>query len=319
MYLFLFTAIPLYYFLFHEIEKRRYLIKGFGYNFFCGSVTSVFYCFIGFLVATPYRLPEFNFSSNFIYFLLYGTVFPVLCCLILFFLLGKNSWSFKTLMLSDVIPSFYTVFIPFRVISSYEIHDHFTLFILPSLFICCFFLTRKVFSYIILEKAVLWKKILFGIFTSLVCLIVPAIAETLYFIAAPLWLRCVVEIGLFLFAVASVFLFRGDVSCAAERIENIMTLRIVQPEKKQKKTKVEKVKDKKVEPSSDPSVLEDVENPEPEVHEKKIDEKPAPDEPSRNETLVKESSPEKKIAAAARSGSENSTRKKGKKNTKKKR
>ena len=133
MYLFLLTVIPLYFFLFREFEKKRYDIKGGGFNFFCGAITSAVYCFIGFLVFNAYRLPEFSFKNNFLYFFLYGTVFPVSSCVLIYLLLGKNSWSFKMLMFSDVIPAFYAVFLPYRIISTYDIADTFCIFVLPCI------------------------------------------------------------------------------------------------------------------------------------------------------------------------------------------
>ena len=37
MYIFLLTVIPLCYFLYHEVERKRYAVRGAGFNFFCGS------------------------------------------------------------------------------------------------------------------------------------------------------------------------------------------------------------------------------------------------------------------------------------------
>ena len=212
MYLFLFTVIPLCYFLYHAIEGKKYALRGAGFNFFCGSITSVFYCFVGFLVFTAYRLPEYSFKNNFIYFFLTGTVFPVSCCVLLYLLLEKNDWKFKFLMFSDVISSFYVVFLPYRIISVYDVPDYFCLFILPVITCCCLYMFRKIVVYVTLIKASLWKKIVFGILATVVAFVSPAVVETLYFVGYALWIRCVAEFVTVLFAILALILFRGEVS-----------------------------------------------------------------------------------------------------------
>lgn len=212
MYLFLFTVIPLGYFLYHELEKKRYAVRGAGFNFFCGSITSVLYCFVGFLVFSSYRVPEFNFRDNFVYFFLTGTIYPVSCCVLLYLLLGKNDWKFKLLMFSDVVPSFYAVFLPYRIISVYDITDAFSIFVLPVVVASCLYILRKAAVYVAVIKAALWKKIVFGLLAAGLFLVMPALTETMYYVASPLWLRCVAEIGMVLLAVGSYFLFKGEVS-----------------------------------------------------------------------------------------------------------
>ena len=230
MYLFLFTIIPLYYFLFHEVEKKKYAVRGAGFNFFCGLVTSVLYCFVGFLVFTSYRLPEFSFKNNFVYFFLTGTVFPVSCCILIYLLLGKNEWKFKLIMFSDVVASFYAVFLPYRIVSVYDIADAFCLFVMPVVVLSCLYILRKVSVFVAVIKAVLWKKIVFGVLSAGIFLVMPAITETLYFIGSPVWLRCIAEIGTFLLAAGSFFLFRGEVS-----FEGVFPAEWVKPAKKAKR------------------------------------------------------------------------------------
>lgn len=210
MYIFLLTVIPLCYFLYHEVERKRYAVRGAGFNFFCGSITSVVYCFIGFLAFSAYRLPEFNFKSNFLYFFLTGTVYPVSCCVLFYLLLGKNDWKFKLVMFSDVVFAFYAVFLPYRIISVYDIADAFNIFLLPVMVVMCLYIFRKASVFVAVIKAALWKKIVFGILATAVFLVVPALTETLYFLGYPLWVRCVVEVGTLLFAIGSFFLFRGE-------------------------------------------------------------------------------------------------------------
>jgi len=251
MYLFLFTVIPIYFFLFRELEKKRYNVRGVGFGFFCGAITSVVYCFIGFLLFTSYRLPEFSFKNNFLYFFLYGTVFPVSCCLLVYLLLGKNSWSFKMLMFSDVVTAFYAVFLPYRIVSTYDVADPFCIFVLPSVVVCCLYILRKITVYIVLTNAKLYKKIIFGFITVSVVLFVPAVAEALYFVNKPLWLRCVVEFGTVLLAAGSFFLFRGDAAYVNERIEQIFKpVEIVAKADKKEKSK-KKAKRGKSEPCKD--------------------------------------------------------------------
>ena len=235
MHLFLFTVIPLGYFLYHELEKKRYAVRGAGFNFFCGSITSVLYCFVGFLVFSSYRVPEFNFRNNFVYFFLTGTIYPVACCVLLYLLLGKNDWKFKLLMFSDVVPSFYVVFLPYRIISVYDITDAFSLFVLPVIVASCLYILRKASVFVAVIKAALWKKIVFGLLAAGVFLVMPALTETMYYVASPLWLRCIAEIGTVLLAVGSYFLFKGEVS-----FEGVFPAEWVKPatdEPKKKQTK----------------------------------------------------------------------------------
>jgi len=328
MYLFLLTVIPLYFFLFHELEKKRYAVRGSGFNFFCGAVTSTIYCFVGFLAFTTYRLPEFSFMDNFIYFFLYGTVFPVSCCVLIYLLFGKNSWSFKMLMFSDVIPAFYAVFLPYRIISTYDIADPFCLFVLPCVIVSCLYILRKVTIYVVLTKADLWKKIVFGILAAAVVILVPAVSETLFFIGAALWLRCLVEIGTVVLAAGSFFLFRCDVPYANERLGEVLKhLEVpVKPSKTEKREKGKKKKTDSSEPvlESDQPVASETagttaENTASDVSVPVTDEAVAENasaasdvvsEPAPEPVAVSEEKPQKSSSKSGKSGKKSSKKKK---------
>ena len=73
---------------------------------------------------------------------------------------------------------------------------------------------------------------MFGVLSAGIFLVMPAITETLYFIGSPVWLRCIAEIGTFLLAAGSFFLFKGEVS-----FEGVFPAEWVKPAKKAKRAK----------------------------------------------------------------------------------
>lgn len=208
MYIFLFSVTVLYYFFLHEIEGRTLKTVGCGFNFFTGSVTSAVYCFIGFLFSYSYRNPEYSFADNFSYIFLYGTLFPVLCCLLIYVVLSKDAWQHRVMMFSDVLTAFYAVFLPYRIFSVYDDPDYYFLFIIPVVWICCLFIFRKMTVYMVHGKrGVLFKTVAAFVAVCVLFLCPPAL-ETLYFMDYRLWVRILCEVLLVLLSASAFFVFR---------------------------------------------------------------------------------------------------------------
>ena len=132
MYLFLFFALPLFYYIFailksslvqkDEIEnideaqtKKAKFSKAF--MIFIGLVLGVIYALVDFFTAFAYRNPTYNIGTNFTYYFLSTTLMPVIICAVILFLLSKDNWQFKFQNFTPLILGFFVLFLPYETIS----------------------------------------------------------------------------------------------------------------------------------------------------------------------------------------------------------
>ena len=198
MYLFLFFALPLFYYIFatlksslvqkDEIEnideaqtKKAKFSKAF--MIFIGLVLGVIYALVDFFTAFAYRNPTYNIGPNFTYYFLSTTLMPVIICAIILFLLSKDNWQFKFQNFTPLILGFFVLFLPYETISKNDTFDFFLLFIVPVLYTTMIILMDYNFEFIqaIYEKSVKAKYLYIPILGILLALIIPSLIYSMYY------------------------------------------------------------------------------------------------------------------------------------------
>ncbi len=198
MYLFLFFALPLFYYIFaalksslvqkDEIEnideaqtKKAKFSKAF--MIFIGLILGVIYALVDFFTAFAYRNPTYNISTNFTYYFLSTTFMPVIICAVILFLLSKDNWQFKFQNFTPLILGFFVLFLPYETISKNDTFDFFLLFIVPVLYTTMIILMDYNFEFIqaIYEKSVKAKHLYIPILGILLALIIPSLIYSMYY------------------------------------------------------------------------------------------------------------------------------------------
>jgi hypothetical protein len=198
MYLFLFFALPLFYYIFatlksslvqkDEIEnideaqtKKAKFSKAF--MIFIGLVLGVIYALVDFFTAFAYRNPTYNIGTNFTYYFLSTTLMPVIICAVILFLLSKDNWQFKFQNFTPLILGFFVLFLPYETISKNDTFDFFLLFIVPILYTTMIILMDYNFEFIqaIYEKSVKAKHLYIPILGILLALIIPSLIYSMYY------------------------------------------------------------------------------------------------------------------------------------------
>lgn len=198
MYLFLFFALPLFYYIFatlksslvqkDEIEnideaqtKKAKFSKAF--MIFIGLILGVIYALVDFFTAFAYRNPTYNIGTNFTYYFLSTTLMPVIICAVILFLLSKDNWQFKFQNFTPLILGFFVLFLPYETISKNDTFDFFLLFIVPVLYTTMIILMDYNFEFIqaIYEKSVKAKHLYIPILGILLALIIPSLIYSMYY------------------------------------------------------------------------------------------------------------------------------------------
>jgi len=195
MYLFLLFALPILYYIFTTLkalqsEKSQNSVQELentkfskGFMFIIGTLIAIIYSFVDFFTAYAYRTAQYNVLSNFTYFLLSMILVPMAICALILFLLSKDSWKFKLQNFTPMIVGFYTLFLPYEVISKNSSFDYFLLFIVPILFISMILLQEYALDLIqaLLSKSIKKIAILISVCTIILALLFPSLIYSLYY------------------------------------------------------------------------------------------------------------------------------------------
>ena len=122
MYLFLFFALPLFYYIFATLKssfiqknetenieesQAKKLKFSKGFMIFIGLIFGTVYALVDFFTAFAYRNPTYNIGTNFTYYFLSTTLMPVIICAVILFLLSKDNWQFKFQNFTPLILGFF--------------------------------------------------------------------------------------------------------------------------------------------------------------------------------------------------------------------
>ena len=147
-----------------------------------GLITAVLVCGFRAFFLYAHRIIPLSFASNMIYLLLRQTLIPVVVIYGVFFLVSKDTISYKVEALFPLLSSFYLLYLPYTIISTSEkIITTFPLFVKPVLFTVMIFSLALSASHI--ENALVNKKYIMVVIWSLVSVIsivFPSVLETMY-------------------------------------------------------------------------------------------------------------------------------------------
>ena len=149
---------------------------------FCGIMSAVVVCAFKVFFTYSHRIVPFSFSENFIYYLFRLSIFPVCVLYLFFFLIVKDTKEYKVKLFFPLISGFYTIYMPYYIISSSSaIYSGYDLFLRPLLYLSLVCLAAISLHY--LRKSILDKNYLFIAISGLLlilALLVPAISDALY-------------------------------------------------------------------------------------------------------------------------------------------
>lgn len=101
-----------------------------------GAVAGVLVSFVSALFSFRHRIPDFSFASNFFYYAAEEYVLPLILLYIAYFFITRDSLEFRLRSFLPVTAGFYTVYMPYRIISSSGASfSFFELFAKPVLFL----------------------------------------------------------------------------------------------------------------------------------------------------------------------------------------
>lgn len=148
-----------------------------------GFLSSIVLCVEKVFFMYSHRIIPFSFSENFIYYLFRLYVLPVLVVYGLFFLFSKDKLEYKINSFFSLLSSFYAVYLPYSVISSYSsnVFAGYDIFIKPALVAAM--LSGLAFCIKCLYLSIIDKKILFIILNvALIILlfVLPAVFDCIY-------------------------------------------------------------------------------------------------------------------------------------------
>ncbi len=186
MFIYLLTVIPVVSLLLHQSAPDRTSRSERRGIFNLGLVLSFVYTIVSVFLFSSYRLAPEDFSRNWLFCFSMETGIPLALCFVFFALFGRGSLSFKLDNASAYILGFYTIFLPFRIISMNKSYDAFLLFWYPSLIVAMILLIR--FACLFLR---LWNPaktagkvvaIVLTVSAVIIALIMPSIIWTMYFL-----------------------------------------------------------------------------------------------------------------------------------------
>ena len=149
---------------------------------FTGLISAVLVCGFRAFFLYSHRIIPLSFELNMWYLLIRQTLLPVIVLYGVFFLVSKDTVSYKVEALFPLLISFYMLYLPYTILSGSEhIITTFPLFVKPVLFTVMIFSLGLSAKHI--EKNITAKKIVFAviwIIISLVSIVVPSVLETMY-------------------------------------------------------------------------------------------------------------------------------------------
>ena len=203
MYLFMFLLLPLILTAWCFYKKDTHMIP----VIFTGLITAVLVCGFRAFFLYSHRIIPLSFATNMIYLLVRQTLLPVVVLYGVFFLVSKDTVSYKVEAIFPLLISFYILYLPYTILSTSEkIITTFPLLVKPVLFTVMIFSLALSAKHI--EKTVTGKKYFsctVWILISLVCVVFPSVMETMYLLDKSYFLililsgvYCLVLPGLFI-------------------------------------------------------------------------------------------------------------------------
>ncbi len=134
------------------------------------------------LFLLSHRIIPYNFSENIIYFLIKESLLPVIILYGLYFLISKDNYEYKLNTYLPLILSFYSVYLPYCIISSTSsAYSWYSIFLKPVIYALMIGQTglsvRDLYRSIVSGRKI---KVLINAVLILFYFIVPAVIESIY-------------------------------------------------------------------------------------------------------------------------------------------
>ncbi len=149
---------------------------------FMGLVTGVLVCGFKAFFLYSHRILPYSFGDNVAYLLIHQTLLPLSILYGLFCLWSRDSFSFKAEAFGPLMLSFYTLYLPFTIISTAEqVYTSFLLLIKPGLFAVMIMILAFCLQQI--ERTVSLKKYVITalwLVISVIIVIIPSLIDGMY-------------------------------------------------------------------------------------------------------------------------------------------
>ena len=180
MFLFSFLILPVFLAWYCFYKKNSKIVP----TILIGTVCAVLLCLFLALFTFSHRIIPYSYSKNLIHLLLTQTVLPLLLPYILFLIISKDDWKYKTESFLPFNLSFYAVYLPFIILTTSEgLYSGFSLFIKPVLFLImimvCSFSLKKIYESIASKKII---RVIILIIFFVIAMILPSVMEALYLV-----------------------------------------------------------------------------------------------------------------------------------------
>lgn len=184
MWLFSITIIPLFF-----ILRSQFVFNG----AIAPNKSSVFIYVLGIIFGTFYSIVIMLIFStnpyiphNYIFLCLYNLVFyigpPFVILFLLLLVFFKNSFTQKVLLFPDALQGFYSIYLPFTILSYHKVLTFYPLFVEPVLFLFILFMIRVSLSALVYSAKSLIHpalKVLF-VFTLLLTIVFPCFIRSMW-------------------------------------------------------------------------------------------------------------------------------------------
>lgn len=157
---------------------------------FTGAFTAVIVCAWKMLFVLSHRIIPYSFSQNFVYFLVKETLIPAVILYAIYFLISKDNVEFKINTYLPLELSFYSVYLPYCVISSTSsAYSGFSIFIKPMIFAMMIAETgvalRDIYRGVTANKK---GDVVLNIILILFFMAMPPVIEAIYSLNYSLWI-----------------------------------------------------------------------------------------------------------------------------------
>lgn len=178
MYLFLLLLLPASLLCYLFVTKEKKLIV----SIFTGLICAVVVVACRFFFSYEHRLISYSFAENFVYSLIKQNFLPLVVMFGVFTLVSKDTIEDKFKNFFPLIISFFTVYLPYCVMSSSEVYyQGYDIFLKPFIYFSMICQIAVSLQYTL--KFIQQKKIIFVILNILLILIYavyPAVSDSLY-------------------------------------------------------------------------------------------------------------------------------------------
>ena len=189
MWIFSIFLLPISFLIQNSIKRSSAVNvdKSSSFVFILGLVFGAFYSTAAMLLFSTNPYVQFNLPLVFFQKLIFLTIPPFAVLYLLLFIFSKNPLSDKTLLFTDLLYGFYSIYLPFTILSYNKVYSFYPLFIEPLVFLLM--LTAVKISTGLLVKGIIKKihPVFYAVFSLflMLSLCFPPLMQTLFVLGYP--------------------------------------------------------------------------------------------------------------------------------------